>query len=206
MPWTLRDLINFGKIVDRCLHCHQKLQNRDCEVASRILETVQFQHIHDYRDYDYQDDLWTLARCRFCRACAKAFPQRFESYHHKLTKNLTNEVAGNAVPQQSENYHPLLVKYSSEQFVAGKTSQREPENPHLTSTECLTAKSKAGQDVSIAQKPSVWVSLELGLLSLSVVFTLEHLLESATSRDKEKKKSSDQSLVLVAENMLHFPA
>jgi hypothetical protein len=191
MPWTLGDLIKFGKISDRCLHCHRKLQDRDCEVASRILETVQFQQIHDYRDYDCHVDLWTLARCRFCLACAKAFPQRFESYRQKLTKNLTDEVAGKAVPQQSENYHPLLVKYSSEQFVAGKTSLRQPEDPHQTSTECLTAKSKAGQDVPIAQKPSIWVSLGLGLLSLSVVFTLEHLFESATSRDKEKKKTSD---------------
>lgn len=95
MSPTLKNLIKTGKISDRCLrrkdYCHQKISDRDYEVARKILESVEFKTIRGDQDYNYDVDLWTLAGCSFCNLCEKAYPEQVKDYHQKLMKCLAEE-------------------------------------------------------------------------------------------------------------------
>ncbi|KAH0336199.1 hypothetical protein KCU81_g8639, partial [Aureobasidium melanogenum] len=96
MSPSLRSLIRTGKISDLCLrrkeYCHHKISDRDYEVAGKILGSVEFQDIRDDQDYNYEVDLWTLARCSFCSPCQKAYPKRIKDYHKKLRDHLAKEL------------------------------------------------------------------------------------------------------------------
>lgn len=96
MSPSLRNLIKTGKINDRCLrrknYCHQKISDRNYEVAGKILGSAEFQDICDEQDYNYEVDLWTLASCSFCNLCQKAYPEQVKDYHQKLMACLDKEL------------------------------------------------------------------------------------------------------------------
>ncbi|KAG9961587.1 hypothetical protein KCU61_g5417, partial [Aureobasidium melanogenum] len=102
MSLSLRNLIRTGKISDSCFrqkdYCHQKISDRDYEIAGKILGSAEFQTIRGDRDSTYEVALWTLARCSFCNLCQKAYPEQVKGYHQKLMDrlNFANELEASA--------------------------------------------------------------------------------------------------------------
>ncbi|KAG9658543.1 hypothetical protein KCU95_g9013, partial [Aureobasidium melanogenum] len=98
MSPSLRNLIKTGKISGSCLrrkdHCHQKISDRDYET------------IRGDKDYNYEVDLWTLARCSFCDLCQKAYPEQVKDYRQKLMNclELAKELEASADSDYESGY------------------------------------------------------------------------------------------------------
>lgn len=52
--------------------------------------------MHRDPDYNYEVDLWMLARYSFCNSCERAYPEQVESYHQKLMRCFAEEVEASA--------------------------------------------------------------------------------------------------------------
>jgi chromosome segregation ATPase len=100
MPSTLRQLIDAGGVSGDCLRCRAKLEDRDCTAGRRVLGDLKAQDVHKNPNYQYQIAVWALAKCSFCRSCAKNFLQEVKDYFQELRKCLAKEfgVANEATP------------------------------------------------------------------------------------------------------------
>ncbi|KAG9565470.1 hypothetical protein KCU71_g5296, partial [Aureobasidium melanogenum] len=120
MSPSLRNLIKTGKIGDSCLrrkdYCHQKISDRDYEVAGQILGSAEFQTIRGDGDYNYEVALWTLARCSFCNLCQKAYPKQVKDYHRKLMDclDLAKELEASADSDYESGYESGYVSGSDD--------------------------------------------------------------------------------------------
>lgn len=108
MSPTLKDLIRASKIGDKCHRrrdrCHQKISDRDYEVARKTLGSAKFQNIHGDKDYNYEVDLWTFARCSFCNLCQRAYPEQVKEYYQKLKNCLVEELEASTDSDYESEY------------------------------------------------------------------------------------------------------
>ncbi|CAD0094129.1 unnamed protein product [Aureobasidium vineae] len=119
MPPTLRDLINSGKIGDRCLlridHCYQKANDRDFEVARNILGSAEFRDIHGDQDDDYDIDLRTLARCKYAKKI-KEMERETDGFQSEITDLKQELEDGRKHYQQLEHQHAQMVDYANTEY------------------------------------------------------------------------------------------
>ncbi|CAD0112524.1 unnamed protein product [Aureobasidium uvarum] len=140
MSPTLRDLITSGKIGGRCLrqidHCYQKIDDRDFEVARKILGSAVFQSIHGDQDHDYDVDLSTLARCSFCSSCQRTRLQQVKDYHQELIKCFNDELTASAESRRDSGYDsaserdPEHISAESQQTESQKRKERRTCHPN----------------------------------------------------------------------------